>query len=91
MGLPLQLDPGTDTGPFSALAAAELESLPVPADDLWTRIIKGYAIPDVNHPFVAKWEQWYSSRPDYVARMVDRSRRYLYHIVLEVERRGMPL
>ena len=91
MGLPLQLEPGADTGPFSPLAAAELQSLPVPADDLWTRIIKGYAIPDVDHPFVAKWEQWYSSRPDYVARMVDRSRRYLYHIVLEVERRGMPL
>ncbi len=91
MGLPLQLEPGTVTGPFSALAAAELEALPVPADDLWTRIIKGYAIPDVNHPFVAKWEQWYSSRPDYVARMIDRSRRYLYHIVLEVERRRMPL
>ena len=42
-------------------------------------------------PYVTKWEEWYSSRPDYVARMVDRSRRYLYYIVVEVEQRGMPL
>ncbi len=42
-------------------------------------------------PLVAKWEQWYASRPDYVARMIDRSRRYLYYIVVEVEERGMPL
>ena len=33
----------------------------------------------------------YASRPDDVARMVDRSRRYLYDIVVEVEQRGMPL
>ena len=31
------------------------------------------------------------TRPDYVARMIDRSRRYLYYIVVEVEKRGMPL
>ncbi|TAN84555.1 MAG: LysM peptidoglycan-binding domain-containing protein, partial [Gallionella sp.] len=35
-------------------------------------------------------EQWYASRPDYVARMTDRARRYLYYITSEVERRGMP-
>ncbi len=77
--------------PFTALAAADLEPLPVPADDLWTRIRKGYALPDLDDRHVAKWEEWYSTRPDYVGRMVDRSRRYLYHIVREVEERGMPL
>jgi membrane-bound lytic murein transglycosylase D len=77
--------------PFPAEVAAELESLPPPADDLWDRIRKGYSIADLDDPYVTKWEQWYSSRPDYVARMVDRSRRYLYYIVVEVEQRGMPL
>ena len=48
-------------------------------------------MPDIDDALVAKWEQWYASRPDYVARMVDRSRRYLYYIVVEVEERGMPL
>ncbi len=77
--------------PFPADVSAELESLPPPAEDLWDRIRKGYGMPDIDGPEVAKWEEWYSSRPDYVARMVDRSRRYLYYIVVEVEERGMPL
>jgi len=75
--------------PFAA--GAELEPLPAPADDLWVRIRRGYAMPDLDDALVAKWEQWYASRPDYVARMLDRSRRYLYYIVVEVEERRMPL
>jgi membrane-bound lytic murein transglycosylase D len=71
--------------------AADLEPLPPSTGDLWDRIVKGYAIPDMEGPLVEKWEQWYAERPDYVARMVERSRRYLYHIVTEVEARGMPL
>ena len=74
--------------PLAVPRHAELEPLPAPAEDLWTRIRRGYAMPDIDDPLVAKWEQWYSSRPDYVARMVDRSRRYLYYIVVEVEQRG---
>jgi membrane-bound lytic murein transglycosylase D len=76
--------------PFAAAAAADLEPLPAPAPDLWERIVAGYAIPDIEGPLVDKWERWYAERPDYVARMVERSRRYLYHIVSEVKARGMP-
>ncbi len=77
--------------PFDDVAAAELESLPESANDIWVRIVQGYGVPDIEGPLVDKWEQWYADRPDYVARMVDRSRRYLYHIVIEVQQRGMPL
>jgi membrane-bound lytic murein transglycosylase D len=78
--------------PFPVAASAELEALPVSTGDLWDRIVEGYAIPDlVDDPLVAKWEKWYSERPDYVARMVERSRRYLYHIVVEIDARKMPL
>ena len=88
--LPPAAPPAPD--PFPAAAGAELEPLPAPASDLWARIVKGYAIPDLgDDPLVAKWEQYYSDRPDYVARIVDRSRRYLYHIVSEIEERGLPL
>jgi membrane-bound lytic murein transglycosylase D len=41
-------------------------------------------------PLVQEWEQWYSTRPDYVARMIDRSSHFLYHVMEEIERRGMP-
>ena len=63
--------------PFAAAASAELEALPASAPDLWERIVAGYAIPDINGPLVEKWERWYADRPEYVARMVERSRRYL--------------
>lgn len=58
--------------------------------DLWLRVRRGFAIPDLDTDLVRKGEQWYSSRPDYVARMTERSSRYMFYIVEEIERRGMP-
>lgn len=58
--------------------------------DLWQRVRAGFAMPDLDNALVGKAEQWYSSRPDYVQRMTERGSRYLYHIVVEVEKRGMP-
>jgi membrane-bound lytic murein transglycosylase D len=60
------------------------------AEDLRQRIISGYSMPDINSDFTGTHEAWYASRPDYVKRMMGRSQRYLYHIVVEVEKRGMP-
>ncbi len=76
--------------PFTPAAAALLEELPLAADDLWDRIRGRFEFPEIEGPDVTKWEQWYVSRPDYVARMIDRSRRYLYYVVVEVEQRRMP-
>jgi membrane-bound lytic murein transglycosylase D len=59
--------------------------------DLWARIRSGFAMPDLDGALVRKWEQYYASRPDYVQRMTQRGGRYLFHIVEEVERRGMPM
>ena len=61
----------------------------IPAD-LWTRIRRGFAMPDLQVDMVQEREQWYASRPDYIERMTARSSKYLYHIVEEIERRGMP-
>jgi membrane-bound lytic murein transglycosylase D len=58
--------------------------------DLWARIRSGYAIPDVDNALVAKHVQWYSSRPEYLARTSGRASLYLYHVVQELEKRGMP-
>ncbi|ALK96656.1 lytic murein transglycosylase [Massilia sp. WF1] len=58
--------------------------------DLWGRIRSGYAIPDVDNALVAKHIQWYASRPDYLARTSGRASLYLYHVVQELEKRGMP-
>src|SRR5207237_6690138 len=59
--------------------------------DLWTHLRTGFSLPDLDDPLVAKHEAWYAARPEYVSRMVERSQRYLYFIVAEVEKRHMPL
>ncbi len=71
----------------------DAQPLPLGEDgevDLLERIRAGYALPELNSPHTRKHENWYASRPDYVRRMMDRSQKYLYHIVEEVEKRGMP-
>lgn len=58
--------------------------------DLWGRVRKRFAMVDLETDLVRKHEQWYAGRPAYVDRMTQRGSLYLYHIVEEVERRGMP-
>ncbi len=58
--------------------------------DLWGRVRRGFALPDLQSDLVQTHEQWYASRPDYVERMTQRGSRYLFHVVEEVERRGLP-
>lgn len=61
-----------------------------PPADIWVRIRQGFAMPDLENELVKDREEWYSSRPDYILRMTERSRKYLFHIVEELERRNMP-
>ncbi len=64
--------------------------LTTPPDDLWQRMRNGFSMPDLNSPLVADRQAWYLNRPDLLKRIFERSRRYLYHIVGELEKRGMP-
>ena len=61
-----------------------------PPDDLWQRMRAGFAMPNLESPLVVERQAWYADRPQQISIMVERSRRYLFHIVEELERRGMP-
>jgi membrane-bound lytic murein transglycosylase D len=61
-----------------------------PPDDLWQRIRNGFTMPDLESPLVVERQAWYADRPQQISIMVERSRRYLFHIVEELEKRGMP-
>lgn len=81
--------------PLSTIGTAETTlpgvlTLDAPAD-LWDRIRRGFAMPDLEGDLVRTQEQWYATRPDYMQRMTERSSRYLFHIVEEIERRNMPM
>ena len=61
-----------------------------PPADIWVRIRQGFAMPDLETDLVKDREEWYAARPDYILRMTERSRKYMFHIVEELERRNMP-
>lgn len=81
-------------GGLKPLKSAPLSSRSVqallPPNDLWERVRRGFAMPDLDTELVRERELWYSSRPDYIARMTERGSKYLFFIVEELERRGMP-
>ncbi|MFM7482250.1 MAG: transglycosylase SLT domain-containing protein [Candidatus Methylopumilus sp.] len=58
--------------------------------NLWQRIYSRFDIKDENNSRSQKYEKWYSSRPEYIEKMMDRSQKYLFYVVGEVEKRGMP-
>ncbi|MDO9011558.1 MAG: transglycosylase SLT domain-containing protein, partial [Gallionella sp.] len=83
------------TTPLTLTSARNIKLTLIPDDelnnmDLWQRLRGGFAMQELDSPLIAKHEQWYASRPEYIARMMDRGSRYLYYITSEVERRGMP-
>ncbi len=75
--------------PETASSSHKVTEVEIPAD-LWIRIRRGFAMPDLQVDLVQDREQWYANRPDYIERMTARSSKYLFHIVEEIERRGMP-
>jgi len=59
-------------------------------DNVWQRIREGFQMAEVNPELVRQHESAFSSKGEYFRRVMDRSRKYLFHITNEVERRGMP-
>lgn len=60
------------------------------ANDIWDRIRRGYGMPDLDSELVAEQQLFYLNRPSFLKQVFLRGGRYLYYIVDELERRGMP-
>ena len=83
--------PGGSLLPITAgLASSRGVAQLTPPADLWERMRLGFGMPDLESDIVSDREQWYSARPDYILHMTERSRKYLFYIVEELERRNMP-
>ncbi|KAF0192823.1 MAG: membrane-bound lytic murein transglycosylase D [Gammaproteobacteria bacterium] len=93
--------PTTGADTIAAAAAIPADELlqydatePVPTlieVDLWQRIRGGYALVDYGNPRVEAERQWFTKHVAYLDRVAERAEPYLYHIVEEVEKRGMPM
>lgn len=80
--------------------AARLEALQPPTPptpgpeqyaDLFDRLRAGFKLDDADQRDVDSQLAWYTSHPQYLDRVWERSERFLYHIVTELEARDMPL
>lgn len=64
-------------------------------ENIWKLVNKGYGIPDPKKKWakkvVKKYERWYSEHPVYTYRMFERTKRYIYYVVQEVQKRNMPM
>ena len=58
--------------------------------DLFERMRAGFALPAVEDLSVQREIAWYAAHSAYLDRTFDRGRRYLHHIVLQLEERNMP-
>ena len=80
----------TKTGPQVAADTSRTIDLTHPPKDMWDRIRRGYAIPNLRTDLVDHWTNYYANNARSVTIMSERASKYLYHIVDELERRNMP-
>ena len=59
--------------------------------DLWERLRRGYALPDLHHPRITSELNWFVRHPDYLERAFTRAEPYIHFAISEAERRGIPL
>jgi len=66
---------------------------PLPTDhaDLLERVRAGYQLAVVEHPLVSSELDWYVRNASYLQRVFGRAQRYLHHVTVALETRGMPL
>ena len=84
--LPQALQPSAST----VLRSAPPSAAQPQYDDVWSRMRAGFSMPELNTPLVGEKERYYLAHRESLQRMFSRGGRYLYFIIEEVERRGMP-
>jgi len=92
-GMAATTPPGVAPSPAQPAAGPTQVAGLTPAQyaDLFDRMRAGFRLEDESeHRGVEQQLRWYAANPDYLQRAFSRADLYLYHIVTELERRGMP-
>jgi membrane-bound lytic murein transglycosylase D len=63
----------------------------LPEADLWDRIRGQLTLQRLENSRIAAERTWYQNNPNYMLRVSARATPYLYYVVEEIERRGMPM
>jgi len=86
---PSQFTQGKE-GAYVATDTSRTIDLTHPPRDMWDRIRRGFAIPNLHGELVDKWTDYYASHPEMIERMTERASKYLFYIVNQVNQRGLP-
>jgi membrane-bound lytic murein transglycosylase D len=91
-GTPAAATPGVADTAASAPSDTNAVLTPEQYADLFDRMRAGFALDDAaDHRAVDQQLRYYAGNPDYLQRAFGRADLYLYHIVTQVQARGMPL
>ncbi|MBL3527223.1 MAG: LysM peptidoglycan-binding domain-containing protein [gamma proteobacterium endosymbiont of Lamellibrachia anaximandri] len=63
---------------------------PQPPADAWSRMRDGFILTIPQHSRVTQEINWLSKHPDYIDRIQQRAEPYIYFILEEIDKRGMP-
>lgn len=58
--------------------------------NLWDRLFDSYSLPDVRNHAVEREVSWFVNHPSYLQRAQQRAEPFLYNIVQQIERQGVP-
>ena len=75
---------------YTAADTSRTIDLTSPPADAWDRIRRGFAIPNLKTDLVQQWTDYYAAHPQSVQNMAARAGKYLYYVVDEINRRGLP-
>lgn len=85
---PVDIIKANDTTPQMA---SETQQAMVAETDLLDRIRAGFKFPDFQSRHIHQYERWNSRHPTYLKNLFQRAEPFLFHIVEEIERRGLPM
>lgn len=57
---------------------------------LWDRVIAGFSMPTMHSPYVQSFEKKYGANPEKFSAIIQRSEKYLFYILEEINKRNMP-
>lgn len=85
------VQPLPETAVIPSGEAQQPDTNPPASTEIWPRLRAGYKLdPSISHQRIDQQFNWYSAHGDYLNRVNKRASRYLFHILNEIEKRGMP-
>lgn len=69
----------------------EVEDVPQPETDLWAKLRLNFSLPDSQQKRIQRQLDWYVRHPEYMHRVTERARPYLYFVMQTVEEGNIPM